>query len=84
MNYFEIAISFLMGLVLVLLLGWVLSFKTKGLVRLAANAVAGGVVLIALTLFNILVLPLNPLNALLTGFLGVPGLIVIYLISVFL
>jgi hypothetical protein len=84
MIYAEIAASFIIGLLLILLLVWVFSIKSKGLTRALLNTLAGAFVLIALSLFNVAALPLNPLNALLTGFLGVFGLVVVYVITVYL
>lgn len=84
MVYLEIFISFVIGALLVALTGRVFSLKTKGLVRLLINSVAGGVLLVGLSLFHVVYLPLNPLNAFITGLLGLPGLIVVWLVVVFL
>ena len=84
MQYAEIALSFAIGLILVVLLGWVFSLKTKGFLRLLFNSLAGIILLIALSLFKIVYLPLNPMNGLIVGFLGVPGVAVVFLITIFL
>jgi len=83
-GFFGVAISFIIGLGLVLLLGFVFSLKTKGILRILINSVAGLLILLAFVLFRLLYIPLNPLNALLVGFFGVPGLILIVVIVLFL
>lgn len=84
MKIFEIAVSFSIGLLLILLLGWVFRLKTKGLKRIIINTLCGGVIFCLLPLFKVVSVAINPLNALITGFLGVPGLIAVVLLSVFL
>ena len=84
MEYLTVGLSFAIGLLLVLLLGWVFSLKSKGLMRLLVNSLAGIILLLCLALFKIVYVPLNPLNALLVGFLGAPGLAVVVLITMFL
>lgn len=84
MIYLEIILSFIIGFGLLLLLAYVFSLKTKGIIRLLINTVAGAAVLILLNVFKIVMLPLNPLNALLVGFLGVPGVALIWALTAFL
>ena len=84
MEYFILGISFAIGILLVLLLGWVFSLKTKGLMRLLFNSLAGIILLLCFALFKIVYVPLNPLNALLVGFLGAPGLGLVVIITIFL
>jgi len=81
---FQLILSFAVGLVLILGLAWVFALKTKGLMRLACNSLAGFIVLLGLNLFKIVAIPLNPLNGLLIGFLGVPGAVAAVLITLFL
>lgn len=84
MEILELILSFAVGLALMLGLAWVFALKTKGFLRLACNSVAGFIVLLALNLFKIIYIPLNPLNGLIIGFLGTPGVLVVFLITVFL
>ncbi len=84
MKIFEIAVSFLIGLLLVILLGWVFRLKTKGIKRILINTLCGGVIFCLLPLFKVVSVALNPLNALIVGFLGIPGLAAVILLSVFL
>lgn len=76
--------AFAAGLAAVIVLAIVKKFKAGTVVGFAANSVAGAVVLVALTLSNTVILPINPFNALLTGALGVPGLAAVFLFARFL
>lgn len=58
--------------------------RFRGLGRVFVNSLAGAALLFMLGFFGTAVLPLNPLNALLVGIFGVPGLIGIFLIARFL
>ena len=84
MEIFELILSFLIGFLTVSLIGTLFSLKTKGLFRLAFNSLGGAVALSLLSLFKVAVLPVNPVSALIVGLLGVPGLIAVWLIVVFL
>lgn len=76
--------AFAAGLAAVIVLAIVKKFKAGTVVGFAANSVVGAVVLVALTLSNTVILPINPFNALLTGALGVPGLAAVFLFARFL
>ena len=84
MDIFHLIVSFLIGIMLVLLLGWVFSLKTKGLIRILFNSLAGIIILFAFSLFRIVYLPINPLTAIIIGFLGAPGIVVVVVLTVFL
>ena len=84
MEIFELILSFLIGFLTVSLIGTLFSLKTKGLFRLALNSLGGAVALSLLSLVKVAVLPVNPVSALIVGLLGVPGLIAVWLIVVFL
>lgn len=76
----NIIFAYGIGLILLYVLGWLLVVPLKLLLKLVINGFIGG---IALILFNLLGgvfhlnLAISPLNALITGFLGIPGLIVL-------
>ncbi len=76
----ELVVSFALGLVLLYLIGWLLLVPMKFLWRLLAGSLLGGLALWLVNHFGQLVgfsVPLNPLTALITGLLGVPGLALI-------
>ena len=83
MEVFELVLSFIIGAACVTLFATLFSVKTKGVFRLLLNSVAGAVLLLALSLFKVIVLPVNPLTACVVGLLGVPGLVAVILIVVF-
>jgi inhibitor of the pro-sigma K processing machinery len=71
----------------VYLLGMLLVLPIKLIVRLVINGVVGAVILI---LFNILgnyigvTIGVNPITALIAGFLGIPGVLLMIFIRIFL
>lgn len=83
MNY-ETVLSFFIGALIVLFVGWLFSLKTKGLLKLLVNTAAGAFLLVGLSVFTPLSIPLNPLNALITGVLGIPGAALVIIIVYFL
>ena len=84
MEYFWLGLSYAVGVLLILLLGWVFALRTKGLFRILLNSAFGAVLLLCFSLFRIIYVPLNPLNALLVGFLGAPGLILVIVFTLLL
>lgn len=84
---FGTLMAYLAGLVLLYILGLLLVIPIKLLVKLLVNGLIGGVVLF---LFNIvgeifgLTIAINPLNAIIVGFLGVPGVVLILILQVLL
>ena len=84
MKILEIVISFLIGFSAAGLLGFIFRLKTKGMKRVAANALCGGAIFCLLPFLGAATVAINPLNALLTGFLGLPGLAAVFVLSAFL
>jgi len=84
MSTLELILSFAIGITLILLLGWVCALKTKGLIKLAFNSIAGLILILCFNLLRIVYLPLNPLNVLIIGFLGIPGVAVVAVVTLFL
>lgn len=78
---------FILGLILVVIVAMILVVPFKLLIKLLMNAIIGGVFLF---LFNIvgsifnLSLEINPLNAIIVGFLGVPGVILLLVLKLIL
>ncbi len=79
--------AYLAGLVLIYILGLFLVIPIKILTRLLINGIIGGIVLF---IFNIIggifgtTIIINPLNALIVGFLGVPGVVLLLIIQLVL
>lgn len=79
--------AFLIGLLLLFTFGKLLVVPFKILIKLLINGLVGGVFLFLFNLlgsiFN-LSIAINPLNALIVGLLGVPGVILILLYQMIL
>ncbi|MDE7394923.1 MAG: pro-sigmaK processing inhibitor BofA family protein [Clostridiales bacterium] len=81
---YEVILSYFIGFAAIIIAALLFSIKTKGLLGLLFNTALGGLVLTVLSLWTPLQVPLNPLTALLCGFMGVPGIGLILLIVYFL
>ncbi|MBQ4088498.1 MAG: pro-sigmaK processing inhibitor BofA family protein [Clostridia bacterium] len=80
----ELIISFAIGLALISLLGYLLLVPRRFLWRLAAGSVLGGVTLFIINVFSNITgvaAAINPFTALLTGLLGLPGTLLILLLT---
>lgn len=73
------------GLLLLYILGMILVWPLKKILKLIFNGILGG---IALLIFNFiggffsLHIAINPLNAIIVGFLGVPGVILLLILQI--
>ena len=77
-----IFLAYAAGIFLIYLFGKLLIVPVKWLGRLLVNSVLGGLFIFVLNLLGGLIgfgIPLNPLNALVVGVLGVPGAILLLL-----
>lgn len=81
---YETFLSYCIGALIVVFCGWLFSLKTKGILRLLFNTAAGAFLLVALSAFTPLNIPLNPLSALTVGILGLPGAMLIIVTVLFL
>lgn len=69
----ETVLIFAAAAMLVAVVAWVMHLKTRGVLRIVINSLAGGALIAGLSAFNIIALPLNAFNAVLVGVLGLPG-----------
>ena len=77
-------IAFAAGLLILWLICKLLSFPLKVLWKLIINAILGAVILLLFNLvggFLNLSIPINALNALITGVLGIPGVILLLILQ---
>jgi inhibitor of the pro-sigma K processing machinery len=84
---FDVIIAYVVGLLLLFLIGWLLITPIKVLLKFILNGVIGGLMLWVLNLLGGALgisVAINPVTALIAGFLGVPGVILILLLQVFL
>ena len=84
---FEVILFFALGLVLLYLLGWLLVAPFKIILRLLANGILGGLALVLINLvggiFGITI-AINPWTALTVGLLGLPGLVLLFIVKLIL
>ncbi|GAB6085850.1 hypothetical protein JCM11672_11220 [Alkaliphilus crotonatoxidans] len=80
----NIILAYGLGLILLYILGWILLVPLKLILRFLWNGIIGGIILLLFNLiggfFNIS-LVINPVNALVVGFLGIPGLVLLLLMG---
>lgn len=69
----ETALVFIAAAALIAVVAWVMHLKTRGVLRVIINSIAGGALIAGLSAFGVLALPLNAFNAALIGILGLPG-----------
>lgn len=69
----ETVLIFAAAALLVAVVAWVMHLKTRGVLRVIINSLAGGALIAGLSAFNIIALPLNAFNSILVGILGLPG-----------
>jgi len=77
---------FVLGLIVLYISGRLLLAPFKMILKLGLNSVLGACVIVLLNLTGQLFgfhIPLNPLNAMLTGVFGLPGVALIFLIRLF-
>ena len=76
----DVVLAFAGGLALLYLVGWLLMVPLKSILKFVGNAILGGVILWVLNLFGSGIginIALNPVNALIVGFLGIPGVLLL-------
>ena len=69
MKLVETVLIFVAAIMLVAVVAWVMRLKTRGVLRLVVNSLAGGALGAGLSAFNIITLPFNALTAALVGVL---------------
>ncbi len=83
----SIILAYALGLILLYIIGWVLLVPLKLLFRLLWNGILGGLMLLAINLVGGLFglyIAINPVTALVAGFLGIPGVVLIILVGYFI
>lgn len=79
-----ILFMFVLGVVLIALVGRLLLIPGRFVWRIVANGVAGALILLGinfLSRFTGFSLPLNPFSALTAGFLGIPGIVLLWVLT---
>lgn len=81
---FSVIIGYALGLILLYFVGWLLLVPLKTILKFIYNGILGGIILWILNLIGGLIhvtVAINPITALIVGFLGVPGIILILLLQ---
>ncbi|MGI1689842.1 MULTISPECIES: pro-sigmaK processing inhibitor BofA family protein [Thermoanaerobacter] len=81
---YNIIIAYLIGLFLLYFLGWLLVVPRKFLLRIIINGIIGGLILFIINLLGKsigLYIAINPVTALVAGFLGIPGIILLIILQ---
>ena len=84
---FNVVLAYVFGIILIYVVGRMFLMPIKLIFRLVYNALIGGAMLWLLNVagayigFNI---PINPITALVAGFLGLPGVVLLILFKVFI
>lgn len=79
-----VILAYAAGLVLLYFVGWLLIIPIRYLVKLIINGIIGGILLFLVNLlggFIDLHIAINPLTAIIAGFLGVPGVILLIVLQ---
>jgi inhibitor of the pro-sigma K processing machinery len=80
----NIILAYAFGLLLLYIVGWLLVMPVKFILRLLYNGIIGGLMLWALNLagsFFGLRVAINPVTALIAGFLGIPGVLLLVVLN---
>lgn len=80
----SVILAYALGLILLYIVGWILLIPIKLIMKLIWNGVIGGIMLLLVNMIGGLwgmAIVINPLNALIAGFLGVPGVILLLLLQ---
>lgn len=81
---FSTIIAFALGIVLLYILGLLLVIPIKVILKLIGNALVGGLILVVVNLVGGLFgisIGINPITAIIVGFLGVPGVVLLLIIQ---
>lgn len=81
---FSVILAYAFGLLLLYIVGWLLVMPIKFILKLLYNGIIGGIMLWGLNLvggFFSIQVAINPVTALIAGFLGIPGVLLILVLQ---
>jgi len=84
---FMVVLFFALGLVLLYFTGWLLLAPLKFIMKLLVNGLLGGLLLLVINLiggFFSVTIAINPLSAVIAGYFGLPGIILLLLFKLIL
>ncbi len=80
----KIILAYAIGLILLYVIGWIIMIPLKWIIRLVWNSILGGIMLFVINLVGSIWgihLAINPYSAAIVGVLGVPGIILLFLLK---
>lgn len=84
---FTVILFFALGLVLLYFTGWLLLAPLKFILKLIVSGILGGILLFVINLvggiFSVTI-AINPLSAIIAGYFGVPGIILLLVLKLIL
>lgn len=84
---FNVILAYLFGIILIYLVGRVFLMPLRIVLKFIYNGLVGGVMLWVLNLVGAHIgftIAINPLTALIAGFLGLPGIVLLVLFKIFI
>lgn len=82
---FNVVLAYLFGIILIYLIGRIFFMPLKLVLRLIYNGLIGGIMLWVLNLIGAhfgFTIAINPITALVAGFLGLPGVVLLILFKI--
>lgn len=84
---FTVILFFALGLVLLYFTGWLLLAPLKFILKLIVSGILGGILLFVINLvggiFSVTI-AINPLSAIIAGYFGVPGIVLLLVLKLIL
>ncbi|MBU2703762.1 inhibitor of the pro-sigma K processing machinery [Sporomusaceae bacterium BoRhaA] len=83
----NVILAYLFGIILILFVGKIFLMPLKLVFKLLYNGVVGGIMLYVINFIGIhfgFTIALNPVTALVAGFLGIPGIVLLILFKIFI
>ncbi|SKC91951.1 pro-sigmaK processing inhibitor BofA family protein [Maledivibacter halophilus] len=80
----SVIFAYALGLILLYVIGYLLLFPFKWILKLIYNGIIGGILLFVVNLIGKLIgfsIVINPITALIVGFLGIPGVIMLIFVK---
>lgn len=73
-------LAFLGAMIVLFIILKIISLPIKLIIKLLINALIGGIVLFLINLTGLIVIDITWISALIVGFLGIPGVIIVILL----
>lgn len=80
----QVILAYAFGLFLLYIIGMLLVVPIKIIIKLIINGVLGALLLFVVNIigrFANFVIPINPVSAIVTGLLGIPGVILLFILQ---